>query len=89
MTSDDLRSARQGDRAALGRLLGRNDERLRRLTADRLGTALRNRLRVSDVLQATYLDALRGIRGFKGTEDAEFSGWIATILEKLRCILLS
>lgn len=78
---DDLRRARRGDREALARLLERNEERLRDLAELRLGHDLRARVRVSDVLQSTYLSALRYISEFDGEDDAKFTAWLIRILE--------
>src|SRR5688572_22882790 len=76
---EDLRLARAGNREAIGRLLEREQARLRKLVEARLGTALRAKVRVSDVLQSAYLVALQG--GFRGATDDEFRGWVARIVE--------
>lgn len=77
----DLDRARRGDREAVMRLLGKHDDRLRRLIHDRLGAGLRAKLSTSDVLQSTYLDILRGIRNFEGKTAEEFVGWFTRLVE--------
>jgi len=78
---DDLRRARRGDRDALARLLERNEDRLRRLAERRVGRELRARVRISDVLQSTYLSVLRYIADFDGESDEAFTAWLVKVFE--------
>lgn len=78
---NDLRRARSGDRAALERLLTRNEQRLTNLAHARLGDGLRGRIRTSDLLQSTYLEVVRTIDRFDGENEDAFVGWLGRILE--------
>ncbi len=78
---DDLSAARTGDRKALDRLLTRLDQRLRDDAERRVGAALRGRTRVSDVLQDAYVEVVRSIPNFEGTQEGEFYGWVTAIIE--------
>jgi RNA polymerase sigma-70 factor, ECF subfamily len=80
-TSDDIRRARAGDRPALDRLLARSHGRLSRVARERLGDGLRQRIRTSDLLQSTYLEALRTVSSFDGENEEAFVGWLRRILE--------
>lgn len=77
--TEDLSRARRGDPAAIQRLLSRNEVRLRRLAEARLGRDLRGRVRISDVLQSTYVEVLKG--GFRGETEQEFSNYVLRTLE--------
>ncbi len=77
----DLQSAKGGDLAALDRLLTSVQDRLSERLSRRLGQELRAQARTSDLLQNTYLDVLRGIRGFSGADVNEFVGWVAQVME--------
>jgi RNA polymerase sigma-70 factor (ECF subfamily) len=67
---DLVEMARQGDRFAFDRLLLRHDERMRGL-AFRL---LADRHAMDDALHEAYLDAFRGLAGFKPGRD--FGRWL-------------
>ncbi|CAE7229960.1 rpoE [Symbiodinium sp. KB8] len=77
----DLDAARAGDSAALDRLLTRLEHQFRADAERRVGTALRGRTRVSDVLQDAYVEVVRGIGKFQGSTIREFSAWVTTIIE--------
>jgi RNA polymerase sigma-70 factor (ECF subfamily) len=77
----DLQRARSGDRKSLDRLLQMLEARFRRDAERRVGTALRGRTRVSDVLQDAYLEVVRGISRFQGSGQGEFYVWVTTIVE--------
>lgn len=74
---DDLR---RGDARAQGRLLEKYRAYLRILAEHAIGPVLKKRSDASDIVQQTYLDAVRDIERFRGTTEAEFSGWIKQIL---------
>ncbi len=76
-----LDAARAGDREALNRLLESCQERLRRMSAARLGGRLRAKTRASDVLQSTYLEVMRSIGEFEGKDEKTFVAWVGSILE--------
>ncbi len=76
-----LRQARAGDRAALGELLERHRERLRRIVRLRMGAGLRGVLDSVDLVQETYLAATRGFPGFEGEARGSLIHWLARIAE--------
>jgi RNA polymerase sigma-70 factor, ECF subfamily len=78
---DEIARARSGDGQALGELLERFREPLRRLSRRRMGAALSRRLDASDVVQQTFLEAHQSIGGFRGTSEAELLAWLRHILE--------
>ena len=78
---DCLERARQGDSASLGLMLAAIEDRLRRATRVRIGNRLRGKLHTSDVLQTTYLDVVRSIENFQGSDQATFASWVSRVLE--------
>jgi RNA polymerase sigma-70 factor (ECF subfamily) len=74
-----LRRAEAEDKQALGELLTRHAERLRRMVRLRLDRRLQGRIDVSDVLQEAYLDAMRCFPEYKRQNEMSFFVW-------LRCI---
>lgn len=77
----DLASAKNGDRAALERIITSTSERLTALIEARLGPGLRARVRTSDVLQSSYLQILRDVRSFDGEDEDSFVRWAGSIVE--------
>lgn len=73
--------AKNGDNAALGRLLESIEARLRNSTQKRLGAKLRGKVRTSDVLQTTYVDVVKSIQSFRGEDAATFAAWVGRVLE--------
>lgn len=76
-----IERARAGDRSALQSLLADNHGRLRRLATRLLGTRLRTRLAVSDLLQSCYVDVVKGISSLKDTSDEAFEAWTRRVVE--------
>jgi len=76
-----LRRARDGDRAALGLLFARYEDRIRRIVRLRMGPKLRGVLESVDLVQETYLAAARGFDGFQGGERGSVIHWLARIAE--------
>jgi RNA polymerase sigma-70 factor (ECF subfamily) len=81
ITLDLLRRAQGGERAALQPLLERYYERVRRIVRLRLGTALRRRLDSGDILQETFLAAIRNFARFELRDEASFINWLAVLAE--------
>jgi RNA polymerase sigma-70 factor (ECF subfamily) len=75
-TDDLLRRARQGDREALGELLGLHRPYLKVLAQRMLDSRLAARLDASDVVQQTLLSAYRQFAEFRGATVAEFLAWL-------------
>ena len=79
--SDLLALARQGDRDAINALLARVKDRVETISQARLGAKLRAKYRHSDIVQSTYLEVIRDIPAFEGSDISAFSAWVARILE--------
>jgi RNA polymerase sigma-70 factor (ECF subfamily) len=71
-----IEQAVRGDQQALGELLGRHRERLRRMIALRLDWRLRGRLDPSDVLQEACLDATRRLAEYHKNPTIPFFLWL-------------
>lgn len=81
ITIDLLRRAQGGDSDALQPLLERYYERVRRIVRLRLGAALRRRLDSGDILQETFLAAVRNFSRFELRDEASFINWLAVLAE--------
>ena len=79
--ADLLLRARTGSRDALGEILRRAGPRLLAIVRLRLGASLRRQVDSADVMQATFLKALGGLSGFRGSEPRSFAAWLAGIAE--------
>ncbi|MCB9882357.1 MAG: sigma-70 family RNA polymerase sigma factor [Planctomycetes bacterium] len=78
---EDLAAAKQGDDAALERVLLTVQQQLRAIIDRRLGERLRAQVRNSDVLQNAYLTLIRKIPEFEGDTETEFVAWVSVIVE--------
>lgn len=76
-----LASARQGDGAALGRLLQRAQAQLLRLAAAALSSRPRLRGREADLVQETLKDAVCGFDRFLGVSETGLLHWLKRILD--------
>jgi RNA polymerase sigma-70 factor (subfamily 1) len=76
-----VRAAQGGDLSALDRLFGHYYERLRLIVRARMGTRLRDYLESGDVLQETFIVAVRKFDGYELRSKGEFLGWLARIAE--------
>jgi RNA polymerase sigma-70 factor, ECF subfamily len=70
-----IEQAVRGDQRALGKLLGRHRERLRRMVALRLDRRLQGRVDPSDVLQEACLDAARRLPEYHKNPAMPFFLW--------------
>ena len=75
-----LHAARTGDRVALGRLLEACSRPLLRLARRELNPGLLPKGGASDVVQETFLKALREIETFRGCTPAQLLAWLRVIL---------
>ena len=82
VTIDLLRAAQDGSREAQNRLFGRYYERVRRIVRLRLGSHLRRRVDVSDILQETFVAAVDAFDRFEVRDAASFINWLARIAER-------
>jgi RNA polymerase sigma-70 factor, ECF subfamily len=71
-----IEQAVRGDQRALGKLLGRHRERLRRMVALRLDRRLQGRVDPSDVLQEACLDATRRLPEYHKNPAMPFFLWL-------------
>ena len=77
-----LRSARDGDVSAAGRLLEKYRSYLRLIADAQIERSLANRADASDLVQETFLDAHRDLPDFKGSTEPELLGWLRRILSR-------
>jgi RNA polymerase sigma-70 factor (ECF subfamily) len=75
-TEQLLERAGTGDPEALGRLLERHRQRLKRAVAVRLDRRLASRLDASDVVQETLADAARRLPGYLRDRPMPFYPWL-------------
>lgn len=81
-TWGDLERHRQGDRDALGRLYSRYYSRVLSFVRIRMGSALRARIEPEDIVQRTFVVALKELDRFELREPGALVHWLATIAEK-------
>jgi RNA polymerase sigma-70 factor (ECF subfamily) len=75
-----LRLAKRGDDVARGELLEGFRTYLELLARVEIGRRLQAKLDVADVVQETFLEAHRNFGNFRGETEAEFAGWLRSIL---------
>lgn len=75
-----LRLARDGDTAALGRLLDGYCNYLALLARLQLSRTLRGKTDPADIVQDTFLKAHRNFPEFRGESEPEFMAWLRRIL---------
>jgi RNA polymerase sigma-70 factor, ECF subfamily len=71
-----IEQAVRGDQRALGELLGRHRDRLRRMVALRLDRRLQGRVDPSDVIQEACLDAARRLPEYQQNPTMPFFVWL-------------
>lgn len=74
--------AQAGDSAALNRLFERYSERVRRIVRLRLGSKLRESLDSGDILQETFLAAVKSFDNFEMREEASLINWLSRLAER-------
>lgn len=79
--SQRMSRARGGDRAALDELLRHVGGKIRVAAHRGLNGRLRNHFDTSDLLQTTYVEVVKDIGAFKGSDAASFVAWISRVLE--------
>jgi RNA polymerase sigma-70 factor (ECF subfamily) len=77
-----IRQARDGDTAALGRLLDQYRAYFQILAARGIGPRLGRRVNASDVVQQTMLEACRDFVQFLGSGEPELVAWLERILQR-------
>lgn len=74
--------AQKGDRSALNRLCDRYYDRVRRIVRLRLGARLRERVDSGDILQETFMAAVRSIENFEMRDEASLINWLSRLAER-------
>jgi RNA polymerase sigma-70 factor (ECF subfamily) len=80
--ADLLRRAIDGERLALELLLLRYYSRLRNRIARKIPADVRTVVAIDDIIQATYVEAIRHIDTFEPQGEQAFYRWLATIAER-------
>jgi RNA polymerase sigma-70 factor (ECF subfamily) len=75
-----LASAKAGDAAALGELLGRYNCYLTLLVRVQLSRRIQAKADPADLVQDTFLEAHRHFANFRGTSEPELTAWLRQIL---------
>ena len=73
--------AKTGDELALERLCKVYGERIRRIIRLRMSNELRSKLESMDLVQDTFIAALRGLEDFTYRNEGDFLRWLSTIAE--------
>src|SRR5215813_2709233 len=76
-----VRRAQDGDREALGALVLRYQDRVRRLVRIRMGPQFDGVLDSLDLSQDTWLAAMRGLGGLQARDHSGIIAWLARIAE--------
>jgi RNA polymerase sigma-70 factor (ECF subfamily) len=72
--------ARSGSDSALGRRLEAHRDYLTILARMQIGQRLQGKVDPTDVVQETFLHAVRDVAQFRGSSDKELAGWLRQIL---------
>jgi RNA polymerase sigma-70 factor (ECF subfamily) len=75
-----LERAQAGDRAALGALLDRHRDRLRRMVDIRLDTRLQARIDASDVIQEAYVEVVERLDEYLRNPQLPFFLWLRLVV---------
>jgi RNA polymerase sigma-70 factor (ECF subfamily) len=79
--SELLPRARNGDQQALASLFASCRNYVHVIAQAHVESWLRAKVDASDLVQQTLLDAYRGLARFQGASEAEWLGWLRTILQ--------
>jgi len=74
--------AQQGDTDALNRLFERYYGRVQRIVRLRLGSRLREKVESGDILQETFIAAVRSLEDFEMREEASLIQWLSRLAER-------
>jgi len=78
---DLVQRAQQGDAQAMNRLCERYYDRVRRIVRVRLGSKLRESVDSCDIVQETFMAAVRALSNFELREGASLINWLSRIAE--------
>lgn len=79
--TDLIQQARDGDRAALQQLLWDHYDRLIGFITPRLSGNLQRLIAIEDVVQETFIQAIRDIRNCQANSEPSFAAWLSAIAE--------
>ena len=79
---DLLQRARAGDQEALGELLKGQNRLLEQLAQKEVAGRLQARLSAADIVQQTFLSAIRSFEDFQGDNEIQFVAWLKGIHER-------
>lgn len=74
--------AKKGDDQAFNRLFARYYDRVRKVVRARLGGKLASYVESEDILQNTFISAVRGFDNFDLRDEASFINWLSKIAER-------
>jgi RNA polymerase sigma-70 factor (ECF subfamily) len=74
--------AQQGDTDALNRLIERYYAKVQRMVRLRLGPRLREKVESGDILQETFIAAVRSLDSFEMREEASLIQWLSRLAER-------
>jgi RNA polymerase sigma-70 factor (ECF subfamily) len=83
VTEDLVRAAQSGDARALEEILEAHREQLLSRVARRLGPALRERVEADDIVQETFVWAIRSLPRFRWGGEGSFASWLAAIADHM------
>jgi RNA polymerase sigma-70 factor, ECF subfamily len=79
--TDLIQQARAGERAALQQLLWDHYDRLIGFITPRLSGNLQRLIAIEDVIQETFIQAIRDIGNCQATSEPSFAAWLSAIAE--------
>ncbi len=79
---DLVARAQEGDRQALDRLFERYYPRILQIVRYRLGSRLRESLDSGDIVQGTFIAAVKDFRNFEMREEASLIHWLSKLVER-------
>lgn len=81
VTDSLLKRAQEGDHSAYDALFNLHRDRALFFIRARLGPAMREKVESQDILQESYLMAVRDFKNFAGSDERAFRGWLYGIIE--------
>ena len=76
-----VKRVKKGDQVALEQLCQIYNERILRIVRMRMGPELRSKLQSMDLVQDTFISAIRSMDNFTYTNEGDFLRWISKIAE--------
>jgi RNA polymerase sigma-70 factor (ECF subfamily) len=77
-----VQRAQEGDRAALDQLLERHEARVLAIVRYRLGPRLRESVESGDILQETFMAAVKAFPTFEMRDEGSLIHWLAKLVER-------